>query len=110
MKNEKVQYKFKGSTDNSRHYLEISTDGPTNLEPYFASVYTKPNKAKSVIKDIKALGLKAVYPVEYTNENLLTKILINFLAIIFISEVSVYLIGIFFIVFLFCLDSIIIFW
>lgn len=80
-------------------YLEISTDGPTNLEPYFASVYTKPNKAKSVIKDIKALGLKAVYPVEYTNENLLTKILINFLAIIFISEVSVYLIGIFFIVY-----------
>jgi ABC-type antimicrobial peptide transport system permease subunit len=80
-------------------YLEISTDGPTNLEPYFASVYTKSNKAKSVIKDIKALGLKAVYPVEYTNDNLLTKILINFLAIIFISEVSVYLIGIFFIVY-----------
>ena len=52
-----------------------------------------------MIKDIKALGLKAVYPVEYTNENLLTKILINFLAIIFISEVSVYLIGIFFIVY-----------
>ena len=40
-------------------YLEISTDGPTNLEPYFASVYIKSNKAKSTIKDItttEALG------------------------------------------------------
>ena len=41
----------------------------TFITTYFASVYTKANKAKSVIKDIKALGLKAVYPVEYTNDN-----------------------------------------
>ena len=87
------------SYDGQEIYLEISTDGPTNLEPYFASVYTKPNKANKVIKDIKNLGLKAVYPIEYSNDDLWTKILIEFLAFIFIAEFSVYLIGIFFIVY-----------
>lgn len=87
------------SYDGQEIYLEISTDGPTNLEPYFASVYTKPSKANKVIKDIKNLGLKAVYPIEYSNDDLWTKILIEFLAFIFIAEFSVYLIGIFFIVY-----------
>lgn len=80
-------------------YLQLSTDGPTNLDTYFASVYTKSNKVDKVIKDFESQGLKAVYPLEHTEDNIGMKLIVELLAFIFIAECSVYLIGIFFIVY-----------
>ncbi len=80
-------------------YLEMSIDKKNNLKPYFASVYSSKIKIKKLMSNIEESGLQVVYPIEYTNEDLLSKLLLEFLSFIFIAEFSVYLIGIFFIVY-----------
>lgn len=80
-------------------YLEISIDGPTNLKPYFASVYTTEFRIKKVMKELDNTTLKVVYPIEYTNEDIFSKILLEVLTFIILAELSAYLIGIFFIVY-----------
>ena len=80
-------------------YLELSVDGPSNLEPYFASIYTSKSKVKKVMEKLDVANLKVVYPSEFTIDNLATRIFIEILVIISVGTVSAYLIGIFFIVY-----------
>lgn len=80
-------------------YLEMSIDKDNQLKPYFASVYSSKIKIKKLMSNIEDDGLQVVYPIEYTNEDLMSKLLLEFLSFIIIAEFSVYLIGIFFIVY-----------
>ena len=80
-----------------RTYLELSIDGPTNLKPYFASVYSSKLRIKNIMKDIQNKDLKVVYPCEFTKQDLLSKLLVELFAFILIAELSIYLVGIFFI-------------
>lgn len=78
-------------------YIELSVDGPSNLDPYFASVYSSKSKVKKIMDDLTESNLKVVYPSEYENKNALDKLFIELLIIITVGSVSAYLIGIFFI-------------
>lgn len=78
-------------------YIELSVDGPSNLDPYFASVYSSKSKVKKIMDDLTESNLKVVYPSEYEDKNALDKLFIELLIIITVGSVSAYLIGIFFI-------------
>lgn len=78
-------------------YLELSVDGPTNLDPYFASIYSSKTKVKKIMDNLDIDNLKVVYPKEFTIESSLSKLLTEILIIISVGTISAYLIGIFFI-------------
>lgn len=79
--------------------LEVSIDGPSGLKPYFASVYSSNHRIKKIINKLETSNNKVVYPCQYTEEDLGARILLEVAAFVIIAELSAYLIGIFFIVY-----------
>lgn len=80
-------------------YLELSIDGQTNLKPYFASVYSSNVRINKIMNKIESAGVKVVYPCEHTEEDFGARLLLEITAFVIIAELSAYLIGIFFIVY-----------